>query len=146
MHGKRAKTASRARPRSASSIGPVLLIVAVVSAAYASSFAGVLVFDDEPAIASNPHIRRLWPLSESMSAPPDTSVSGRPVVSLTLALNHALAPVDARDVFSTTDASPAAASALRRNLWGYHALNLAIHILAAHFSLRIHASLPESGL
>jgi Flp pilus assembly protein TadD len=108
------------------------VIVAVVSAVYVSSFAGVLVFDDEPAIASNPHIRRLWPLTESMSAPPDTSVSGRPIVSFTLALNHALAPGDTRDVFSSMgDASPAAGSPILRNLWGYHALNLTVHVLAA---------------
>ena len=107
MHGRRAKTASRTAPRSLSIVWPVVLIVGVVSAAYASSFAGVLVFDDEPAIASNPHIRRLWPLTESMSAPSDTTVSGRPVVSFTLALNHALAPADARDVFASAgDAAP----------------------------------------
>jgi Tfp pilus assembly protein PilF len=111
---------------------PSLAILLITSAAYASSFDGVLVFDDEPAIAANTHIRRLWPLSEAMSAPPDTTVSGRPVVSLSLAINYALAPAADRDVFS---APPGAAEttrhALLRNLWGYHAVNLAIHVLAA---------------
>ncbi|OLC83840.1 MAG: hypothetical protein AUH72_03445 [Acidobacteria bacterium 13_1_40CM_4_65_8] len=87
----------------------VVLIAAVTSAAYASSFAGVFVFDDGPAIADNPHIHHLWPLSTAMAAPPDSTVSGRPIVSLTLALNYALTP----------------------DLWGYHAVNLAIHVLAA---------------
>jgi tetratricopeptide (TPR) repeat protein len=111
---------------------PSLAILLITSAAYASSFDGVLVFDDEPAIAANTHIRRLWPLSEAMSAPPDTTVSGRPVVSLSLAINYALAPAADRDVFSVPfDAPPTASRALARNLWGYHAVNLAIHILAA---------------
>jgi len=47
-------------------------------------------------------------------------------------LNYALAPADARNVFSVPhDAAPAASDALHRNLRGYRALNLAIHILAA---------------
>src|SRR2546425_11734408 len=74
-----------------------------------TSLAGVFVFDDGPAIADNPHIHHLWPLSTAMAAPPDSTVSGRPIVSLTLALNYALTP----------------------DLWGYHAVNLAIHVLAA---------------
>src|SRR2546425_5886487 len=95
------------RPRR--SLRAVVLIAAVTSAAYASSFAGMFVFDDGPAIADNPHIHHLWPLSTAMAAPPDSTVSGRPIVSLTLALNYALTP----------------------DLWGYHAVNLAIHVLAA---------------
>src|SRR5437762_12796638 len=83
------------------------------SATYSSSFDGIFVFDDEPSIASNPNIRSLWPLTRAMAAPPDTTLSGRPIASLTFAINYALAPRDPRD------------------LWGYHAVNLAIHILAA---------------
>jgi protein O-mannosyl-transferase len=93
--------------------GQVLLaafaIVVIASLAYASSFTGVLVFDDEPAIAANPHIHHLWPLTEAMSAPRDTTLSGRPVASLSFAINDALTP----------------------DLWGYHAGNLFIHLLAA---------------
>src|SRR5262245_33459333 len=44
-----------------------------------------------------------------MAAPPDTTVSGRPIVSISLALNYAFTP----------------------ELWGFHAVNLAIHVLAA---------------
>ncbi|HEV8347961.1 MAG TPA: hypothetical protein VGQ16_15405 [Vicinamibacterales bacterium] len=90
------------------------LITAITCAAYASSFGGVLVFDDGPAIADNPNIRSLWPISHAMSAPPDTTVSGRPIVSLSLALNYALAPGDVAE-----------------HLWAYHAVNLALHLLAA---------------
>jgi hypothetical protein len=48
-----------------------------------------------------------------MAAPPDTTLSGRPIASLTFAINYTLARGDPHD------------------LWGYHAVNLAIHILAA---------------
>jgi protein O-mannosyl-transferase len=120
------------RPRSV--VLPSLLILGALLAAYSSSFAGLLVFDDEPAIAANPHIRHLWPLSDAAAAPADTTVAGRPIVSLTLALNYALAPRGTRDAFVASN-DPAGlttkSDAIRNNLWGYHALNLAIHALAA---------------
>jgi len=93
-------------------IAAVALVVIGV-ATYSSSFDGILVFDDEPSIADNPNIRSFWPLTRAMAAPPDTTLSGRPIASLTFAINYALAQRDPRD------------------LWGYHAVNLAIHILAA---------------
>ena len=120
------------RPSSKRLTGPAFLILAVTTAAYANSFSGVLVFDDEPAIASNPHIRRLLPLKASLTAPPDTTASARPAVSLSLALNYALAPADARDVFAApAGAPPAVSDAAYRNLWGYHLFNLTVHALAA---------------
>jgi hypothetical protein len=51
----------------------LLAAVAIVAAgfwAYANSLSGGFVFDDTPAIVDNPHIRTLWPLTRSMSAPP----------------------------------------------------------------------------
>ena len=75
---------------------------------YANSFSGVFLFDDVHAIVENPYIRSLWPLSQAMSAPPQATVSGRPLVSLTLAVNYALGGL---------------------NPWGYHAFNLAVHLL-----------------
>jgi len=122
--------AGRARRRG-TALG-ALAIIAVTWVAYAHSFGGVLVFDDEPAIAANPHIRHLWPLTDSLSAPPDTTVSGRPLVSLSLAVNYALAPADAREVFAApADAPASVSSALSRNLYGYHLLNLSVHVIAA---------------
>jgi Tfp pilus assembly protein PilF len=108
---------------------PALVIIAAGLAAYANSFDGILVFDDEPAIAENEHIRQLRPLAVSMSAPDDTTLSGRPVASLTFAINYALAPHDERRVPAR---SPDGASAERfhSDLRGYHAMNLAIHLLA----------------
>ena len=69
---------------------PVLLacaLVGVVTWAYATSFSGVFIYDDRVAIVENPNIRALWPLTAAMAAPAETPVSGRPVASLTLAIN-----------------------------------------------------------
>jgi tetratricopeptide (TPR) repeat protein len=110
-----------------------LLLAAAAIIAYQTSFAGVFVFDDEFAIQRNPNIRALWPLSRAMSAPPESPVSARPVASLTLAIDYALAPVNARDVMAPggPDASPEVTARFLDNVWGYHRTNLALHVLAA---------------
>ena len=67
-----------------------------------------------------------------MVAPRNVTVSGRPVASFTFALNYALAPVDARNTFDPPSPGSFISSVnFERNVWGYHALNLAIHLLAA---------------
>jgi tetratricopeptide (TPR) repeat protein len=88
---------------------PVLAGVIVLAGvvAYSNSLSGVLVFDDEPALSQNPNLGSLWPLTRSLVAPPDTTLSGRPVATLTFALDHALTG---------------------GTLWGYHATNLLIHV------------------
>lgn len=80
-------------------------------AAYHNSFAGPFVFDDEPAIADNPSIRSLWPIGGVLRPDLDggATVSGRPLVNLSLAINHALGG---------------------QAVAGYHAVNLLIHLLA----------------
>ncbi|MBT3295583.1 MAG: tetratricopeptide repeat protein [Verrucomicrobia bacterium] len=88
---------------------PLLLILAGVLV-YWSSFDGVFVYDDLASIRDNPHIRQLWPLSEAMSLPLWSSaltVDGRPLLSLSFALNHWLFGPEP---------------------WGYHLVNLLIHI------------------
>ena len=106
-------------------------IVLAAALAYSTSFRGVLVLDDIRAIARNPTIRSL---STAATPPGESTVAGRPVANLSFALNYALAPADVRDVFSPDGApgSPPAsqAEAFLRNIWGYHALNLAIHLAA----------------
>jgi tetratricopeptide (TPR) repeat protein len=77
-------------------------------AAYANSFAVPFLYDDVPAIVTNSTIRELWPLSSVLSPPPDTTASGRPLLNLSLALNHAVGGT---------------------NVWGYHAVNVLIHVL-----------------
>ena len=87
------------------------LLIAIGAWAYSNSFAGVLIGDDDAAIAQNTSIRSLWPLSGPLSPPTDTTVAGRPVANVTFAVSYALAG-------GTTD------------LRGYHAFNLVVHLLA----------------
>lgn len=88
-----------------------LLLVLVGLLAYADSFWGVFLFDDQDGILRNPTIHHLWPLSAVLHPPSDsgTTVNGRPLVNLTLALNYALSGL---------------------HPWSYHLLNLALHLLA----------------
>lgn len=70
------------------------------------------LFDDGPSIVHNATIRNLWPLSgvlDTASLDGGATVSGRPLVNLSLALNHALGG---------------------ENVWGYHVFNLAVHAVA----------------
>jgi protein O-mannosyl-transferase len=87
-----------------------LLIVIAGLCVYHNSFQGPFIFDDIPSISNNPYIRSLWPIWNAMSTPPGSSVAGRPVVGLTFALNYAMGGL---------------------NVWGYHAFNLMVHLLAA---------------
>lgn len=88
---------------------PVVLVLAALGA-YANSTGGPFIFDDLGAIRDNPHIRQLWPLAAAVSAPAGTTVTGRPVVALSLAANYAIGGLDVQ---------------------GYHVFNLAVHLLAA---------------
>jgi len=78
--------------------------------AYAGSFAGPFLFDDQNAVVKNTTIRTLTPLSVPLSPPRDTPVAGRPVINLTFAANYAIGGLD---------------------VTGYHVVNLAVHLLTA---------------
>jgi protein O-mannosyl-transferase len=98
-------------PRTSSRVFPWLagaLLALAALAAYRNSFTGPFIFDDTQSILENPTLRHL----SSALAPPagGLTVSGRPLVNLSLGLNYA-------------------AGGLR--VGGYHAVNLAIHLLAA---------------
>src|SRR4029079_6270999 len=97
------------------------------------------VMDDKFAIADNPNIKALWPLTRSMSAPDESPVSARPIASLPLAINYARAPADVRNVLSP--GGPSAPADVRerflRNVRGYHLLNLLLHVLAALVLFRV---------
>jgi tetratricopeptide (TPR) repeat protein len=99
---------------SSSAEWPVSRYAALLASAAIVAFWNVLpapfVFDDGSTITDNPYIRQLWPPSVSLSAPVQSAVAGRPVVSLTLAINHALGGLEP---------------------WGYHAWNLATHVVTA---------------
>ena len=89
-------------------VGGALIVIAGL-AAYHNCFAGPFILDDAFSIAKNPRIRHLWPIWDALTPSASSLVGGRPVVSLSLALNYALGGL---------------------TVWGYHAFNLAIHILA----------------
>ena len=63
-------------------------LVFVGLAAYANSFAGVLVFDDVTEIGENPAIRRLWPPYEAMLG--GKTLPPRPIPYYTFAIDYAL--------------------------------------------------------
>ena len=88
----------------------VLIVAAVGLAAYWNGLKAPFIWDDDPAIVSNPTIRSVLPLSESLSPPLETPAAGRPLVNLSLAINYAAGNLDET---------------------GYHAWNLAVLIASA---------------
>jgi tetratricopeptide (TPR) repeat protein len=113
--GKASSAAARRIPvktqsaayRAFATVGLFLGIALIV---YCQSFQGQFQFDDRNAIQENRSIRALWPLQRVLSPPRDTTVAGRPVLNLSLALSYQLSGL---------------------HVWGYHACNLAIHLLAS---------------
>jgi tetratricopeptide (TPR) repeat protein len=87
--------------------GAVIVLAALV--AYHNSFSGPFVFDDVVSIVENATIRPPWSISALLSPPGQCTAGGRPMVNFSLALNYALGETD---------------------VWGYHAVNLVIHMLA----------------
>jgi protein O-mannosyl-transferase len=77
---------------------------------YSNTFRAPFILDDYNAIVDNPHIRSIFPLSRSLSAPDQSTVAGRPIPALTLAVNYAVSALDP---------------------WSYHLANIAIHMCAA---------------
>ncbi len=117
-----AAEASGAWPRRlAGWVGAALIALAALLA-WGNSFRGPFVLDDLPAIADNPTIRE-W---RTALTPPNNgeTVTGRPLVNLSFALNHALAAKG-----PPAPETPGAPGP--DDVFGYHALNLAIHLGAA---------------
>ena len=85
--------------------GAAILAVAA-AVVYSRTFSVPFLFDDVYAIVENPTLRH-W--SSAFWPPENATVSGRPVLNLSLAINHAISGTA---------------------VWSYHALNLAIHVLA----------------
>jgi len=86
--------------------------------AYQTSLDAGFVFDDFLSVVQNPNVRTLTPLLRAMSAPHDTTLAGRPVASLSFALDFARSTIDPATGFS-------------RGARTYHATNVAIHLAAA---------------
>ena len=95
--------------RSSAGLAAAFLVLATWLA-YANSFWAPFIFDDQQTVTYNASIRQLWPLGPVLSPPPGGGTTGRPVANLSLALNYA---------------------AGGHAVFGYHAVNLAIHALAA---------------
>jgi len=87
-------------------IGSTFVLCVLGTLIYLNSFANEFVFDDLPQIRDNPHIRQLWPIGEVFEN------TRRPFLYLTFAVNYAFGKL---------------------NVWGYHFLNLVVHIAAALF-------------
>jgi hypothetical protein len=87
------------------------LIAGGALAAYHNTFSVPFVADDIASILENPTIRQVWPLSIPLNPPQDVgaAVSGRPVLNMSLAVNHAI-----------SGTAP----------WSYHVVNLLIHLAA----------------
>ncbi|MEX2114503.1 MAG: tetratricopeptide repeat protein, partial [Pirellulales bacterium] len=103
-------------------IAGVAILCGAVVLVYRRALDAPLIFDDFAAVQHNRSIRQLWPLwgSDGQEGPLNptagTPVSARPVVNLTFAINYHLGQF-----------SP----------FGYHAFNLAVHILSALLIWRI---------
>lgn len=82
-----------------------IAITALVVVAYANSFSGPFIFDDPASISKNPTIRN-W--STAFSPPPNSglTVSGRPLLNFSFAVNHAISG---------------------EAVWSYHLVNLLLH-------------------
>jgi len=114
---RRSRSASKAKAASAPPLRGsffarrsvlVAILVAVGFAAYSGSFRGPFVFDDLDIVPGNPTIRTL---AGSLFPPAadGATVSGRPLVNFSLAVNYAIGGLD---------------------VTGYHVTNLAIHLAA----------------
>ena len=90
-------------------VGAMLVIAAGALLVYWNSFSAPFVFDDLTAIVDNPTIRHLGDLGAVLSPPQAGGVASRPLINLSFALNYALGG---------------------QQVWGYHAANLIIHLLA----------------
>jgi Flp pilus assembly protein TadD len=96
------------RPAPVRTIFLAVLFVVVAVATYWNSLGAPFVWDDDPAIVTNPSIR--GSLADSLSPPLETPVAGRPIVNASFAINYGIGVLD------TT---------------GYHVWNLAVHIGSA---------------
>ncbi len=82
-------------------------IVLAVFAAYGQSFGGQFLYDDVDSIPRNASIRHF---ASALFPPEGATVSGRPILNLSFAVNYAVSGT---------------------RVWSYHALNVAIHAAAA---------------
>jgi len=87
--------------------GAIIVVAGLL--VYCNTFNVPEIFDDSASISRNTHITHLWPITRAMKAPDQQTTAGRPMLSLSLAINYAISGL---------------------KMWSYHAFNLAVHILA----------------
>ncbi len=87
-----------------------MLIILAGAAVYSNTLDNPFVFDDHTSITENPSIRRLWPLWRVLMPIESATVTGRPVLNLSFALNYAIGGTD---------------------VTGYHIVNIGIHLIAS---------------
>ncbi len=87
-----------------------ILLIVIGCLVYSNSLQGEFIFDDVPQIVDNGHIRNIFDWGAIFKN------TRRPVLYLTFAANHALGGV---------------------NVWGYHAVNLLMHLLGANILFSI---------
>jgi hypothetical protein len=101
-----------------------MLLAVAVAVAYGNSLSGPFVLDDQASIVQNPDIQDLSRLSSVLAPAADSPVAGRPLASLSFALNYALGGGDVR---------------------GYHVVNVGLHlacVFLAFVFIRRASSLP----
>ena len=84
------------------------ILVLLVLLVYGGSLEAPFVYDDTLAIPENQTIRRLWPLTDVLwpQSEGGLTVSGRPILNLSFALNYAISGTD---------------------VWSYHVFNILLH-------------------
>lgn len=106
--------ARKSAPQTAIAVARVwpraLLIAAAAVLLYGAGISGPFAFDDAMTVVQNPTIRDLGDLRAVLSPPAHTALSGRPLASLSFAVNYALGGLD---------------------VTGYHLVNIALHIACA---------------
>lgn len=101
-----------------------LILCLTVCFVYSNTLHSPFILDDHNAIVNNHHIRTILPISRALSAPPQSTVAGRPVAAFSLALNYAVSGMDP---------------------WSYHCVNILIHLLSTLLLLGIlRRLLPEN--
>jgi tetratricopeptide (TPR) repeat protein len=86
------------------------LIVAAGVLAYSTSLAGPFILDDQSTVVQNAQIRDLRNIAAVLTPPAGTPLAGRPLVSLSLAINYAIGGLD---------------------VTSYHVVNIALHLVCA---------------
>ena len=88
----------------------ILLLIIVSLGIFKNSFNGIFFFDDINSIIKNPTIKKLWPPWHFFHWEQNNTDSGRPIFTITLAINYAIGKLDP---------------------FGYHIGNLIIHTMCS---------------